>query len=172
MEKLPGFVCNLPLLQTFAYLAHLFKIIDVANEIDTISDEHKKFTLVVLDKQKEHGKRVMDQEKIDQFVHDLNERAKNNSNALTAINDIIAEAQTMKLFETFLEVVPQTVLQLYIVMLQTEEMSTIQIATLVKGFLLFLYGTMKNYLGPTKVSTYLPTYMHTYSINHLISLYI
>ena len=157
MERLPNFVHNLPLLQTFAYLSHLFKMIDVANVIDTISDEHKIFTKVVLDKQKEHGKRVMEKEKIDQFVHEINEHAKKNSNAQTALNDIIAEAKTMKLFETFLEVAPQTVLQLYIVMLQTEEMSTIQIETLVKGFSLFLYGATKNYLGPTKVSTYIHT---------------
>ena len=157
MEKLPSFLHNLPVLQTFAYLAQLFKMIDVAIEIDTISDEHKTFTEVVLDKQKKHGKSVLEKEKIDQFVNELNKSAKKNSNAQTALNNIIAEAKTMKLFETFLEVAPQTVLQLYIVMLQTEEMSTIQIATLVKGFSLFLYGATKNYLGPTKVSTYIHT---------------
>ena len=157
MEKLPNFLHNLPVLQTFAYLALLFKMIDVAIEIDTISDEHKKFTKVVLNKQKEHGESVMDKEKIDQFVHELNECAKKNYNAQTTLNNIIAEAKTMKLFETFLEVAPQTVLQLYIVMLQNQEMSTIQIATLVKGFSLFLYGATKNYLGPTKVSTYIHT---------------
>ena len=57
----------------------------------------------------------------------------------------------MNLFETFLETAPQTVLQLYIVMQQAEEVSKTQINTLVKSFLLFVVGAMKNYLGPTKV---------------------
>ena len=133
-------------------------MIDVANEIDTISDDHTKFTKDVLKEQEEKGKNVMDKEKINDFDNELNERAKKNSDALTALNDIIAEAKTMKLFETFLEAAPQTVLQLYIIMVQNKEMSNIQIVTLVKSFLLFLYGTMKNYLGPTKVSTYVHTY--------------
>ena len=118
------------------------------------SSEHETFTKVVLDEQEERGKEVMDKEKINEFENQLNSRAQENTDAGNAQDDIIAEAKTMKLFETFLETAPQTVLQLYIVLQQNEQISKIQMTTLVKGFLFFLIGAMKNYLGPTKVHIY------------------
>ena len=151
---MPSFLHNLPVLQTFAYLNQLFKLIAVGLRIETISSKHKKFTDDVLEEQKKQGMQVMDKEKINEFVKELKDRAQENSDAMTTESNILLEAKTMKLFETFLETAPQTVLQLYIVMQQAEEVSYTQYSTLIKGFLFFVFGAMKNYLGPTKVFMY------------------
>ena len=154
MEALPSFLHNLPVIQTFAYFSQLFKMIAVGCKIDAISSEHTKFTEDVLEEQEKHDKKVMKKEKIKDFVKVLKDRAQENSVASTALDKIIAEAKTMKLFETFLETAPQTVLQLYIIMQQAEEITNTQMTTLIKSFSFFLFGAIKNYLGPTKVYIY------------------
>ena len=149
---MPNFLHNLPVLQTFSYLGQLFKLIALGHKIDTISEQHTTFTEVVLEEQEKQGEETMDKEKIDTFVEELKDHAQENSNVATAQFEIIDKAKTMKLFETFLETAPQTMLQLYIIMIQNEDMSKTQIVSLVKGFFLFVFGAMNNYLGPTKVN--------------------
>ena len=152
-EALPSFLHNLPVLQTFAYCSHLIKMMAVGHKIDVISSQHSTFSKTVLAEQEKQGKTVMDNEKINEFDKELIECAKKHDDAVTAQNEIINQAKTMKLFETFLETAPQTVLQLYIILQQNEEMSTTQMTTLIKSFSFFLFGAVRNYLGPTKVRT-------------------
>ena len=134
----------------------LFSLNVVCDAIEILKHEHEEFTDRVLEEQAAKGSTALDKEVIDNYVKELNHRAKRHKEAIDHRDAILAESNSAKLLETFLEAAPQTVLQLYI-MLQTEnqgDISSFAKFNMAKSFVVFFLGVMSKYLGPTQVSCY------------------
>ena len=120
--------------------------------IDSHVKEHEMFTDKVLTEQKDHGKYALDKATIDKHVKTLNKSARAHLEGIEHRDKILEVAKDVQQFEVFLETAPQTILQLYIIFIQSGEITATQWITLTKCFIFFLTGAMTNYLGPTKVN--------------------
>ena len=132
----------------------MFSLNVVCDAIEILQHEHKEFTDRVLEVQAAKGSTALDKEVIDNYVKELNHQAKRHKEAIDHRDAILAESNSAKLLETFLEAAPQTVLQLYIILQNQEDISPFAKFNMAKSFVVFFLGVMSKYLGPTQVSCY------------------
>ena len=122
----------------------------INEEIDSYHKQHKLLTEEVLEKKKNHE--ILDERTVEEYVKDLEIRAKKYYNAILIQEQVFANAHSLKLAETFLEAAPQSVLQLYIYLHPQKCKSELQLFWITKSFLFLTHGAVKTFLTfPTKV---------------------
>ena len=124
MNKIPICICHLPFVQTLKNLAFLFKLKLVSNDIHYIMKEHENFTEKVIEHKKllvkkhendikvsenirDLGEAHFDKETFENYIAELYFRCENYNKSRRFQQNVLANAATFKLSETFLEGAPQ-----------------------------------------------------------------
>ena len=149
-KKVPRPLQHLPLIQTIIYLGFFFEFQFLHQEIYEITKKFQKVSREINEEFQREGQKFSKETKI-QKLKEIRYYAKKAHDAKTYQNQVKADFYDLKIYETYLEGAPQSVLQLYII-LHTCSIEPFQWGTLITSFMAFSYASAEIYLTyPTKV---------------------